>query len=260
MRFLKTLTLNRRAIYDDRLAIDTLNGVVMNTPTNLLVPKGLGDNASPPGGFYDPYNQRPVSPTEGMIRYNTSTEQFEGYQAGSWRQFQFKESSKIKQQPLGQIDGYSYFYGPLDPDFYDPTLVTSSNPLVDFDGQNVLVFVENVFQIFNTNYVVTHNPTAGVTTTADSNVGSTTLTFASTDSIPSGSVVTGSPYLQAGTTCTVISDTQVTLSLPVSGGNILTGHAITFTAATGYYLNFTSDAVYFSLIGKPITVLLGFDK
>lgn len=260
MRFLKTLTLNRRAIYDDRLAIDTLDGVVMNTPTNLLLPKGIGDNAYPPGGVLDPYNQRPTTPTEGMIRYNTTTEQFEGFQGGSWRQFQFKESSKVKQQPLGQIDGYSYFYGPLDPDFYDPTNVTNSNSTVTYGGQNILVFVENVFQIFNTNYTVDHNPTAGLVTSADSNVGSTTLTFVSTDAIPSGSVVTGSPYLQVGTTCTVISDTQVTLSLPVAGGNILSGHAITFTAEPGYYLNFTSDAVYFSLIGKPITVLLGFDK
>lgn len=248
MRFLKTLTLNRRAIYDDRLAITTLDSIVMNTPKNLLIPKGEESN-------------RPASPTEGMIRYNTDTNQFEGYQAGSWRQFQFKESAKIKQQTnLGPIDGFSYFYGPLDPTFYDPTSVTNSNSSVSFGGQNILVFVENVFQIFNTNYVVTLDPTAGLLTSAQSNAGSSTLTFVSTDAIPSGSVVTGSPYLQAGTVCTVISDTQVTLSLPVSGGNIVSGQAITFTAATGYYLNFTSDPVYFSLIGKPITVLLGFDR
>ena len=58
MRFLKTLTLNRRAIYDDRLAINTLDAIVMNTPKNLLIPKGVESN-------------RPGSPVNGMIRYNT---------------------------------------------------------------------------------------------------------------------------------------------------------------------------------------------
>ena len=77
MRFLKTLTLNRRAIYDDRLAINTANEIVMNTPTNLLVPKG--NNAA-----------LPASPVDGMIRYNTETGQFQGRQAGAWRDFRFK--------------------------------------------------------------------------------------------------------------------------------------------------------------------------
>ena len=234
-------------IYDDRLAVTTIDSIVMNTPKNLLIPKGVESN-------------RPGSPTNGMIRYNTDSDEFEGYQAGVWRSFKFKEASKIRLQNLGGIDGYSYFYGPLDSTFYNPDNVSSNNPGINYDGQNVLVFIENVFQIFNTNYVVTHNPTAGILTNAQSNAGSTTLTFASTALIPANSVVTGSAYLQAGTTCTVTSSTQVTLSLPLSGGNIVNGTPITFTAPAGYYLNFTSDPVYASMIGKQITVLLGFDK
>jgi len=66
--------------------------------------------------------------------------------------------------------------------------------------------------------------------------------------------------LLPNTTATVTNVTTVTLNNPVTGGNILTGHAITFTAPTGYYLNFTSDPEYLSMIGKPITVLIGFDK
>ena len=250
MRFLKRQTINRRQLKSTTVYSDVADANVYINPRNsgsMVLPSGTDA-------------QVPASPVNGMMRYNVDHEQVQVYQGGTWRSLQFKESSKIKQQPLGQIDGYSYFYGPLDPTFYDPISVTNSDPSVTFGGQNILVFVENVFQIFDTNYIVTSNPTAGLVTSAQSNAGSTTLTFVSTDTIPSGSVVTGSPYLQAGTTCTVISDTEVTLSLPVSGGNILSGHAITFTADPGYYLNFTSDAVYFSLIGKPITVLLGFDK
>lgn len=244
MRFLKTQSINPRVIYDDRLAVDTLDAVVMNTPMNLLIPKGAVAN-------------RPISPTNGMIRYNTDSNQFEGYQAGSWRSFSFKEASTITLQSLGNIDGYSYFYGPLN-SAYNPLLVDSTNST--YGGQSILVFIENVFQIFNTNYIVTQNPTAGVVTSAIANTGTTTLSFASTATIPTNSVVTGSPYLQANTIATVTNGTTVTLSKTVLGGNIPSGTAITFTATAGYYLNFTSDPVYASLIGKPINVLLGFDK
>jgi len=252
MRFLKTLTLNRRAIYDSRVALDTSNNFTLADSTVMTLPKSTGTI---------------TSPISGNIRYNTGTDEVEVYQGSSatWRAIKFKEASKIIQQSLGQLDGYSYFYGPLN-SMYDPTNISSNVPPTggqgagQFGGQNILVFIENVFQIYNTNYVVDQNPTAGLVTTADSNAGATTLTFASTAAIPNGSTVTGSPYLLPNTTATVTNGTTVTLNNPVTGGNILTGHAITFTAPTGYYLNFTSDPEYLSMIGKPITVLIGFDK
>lgn len=252
MRFLKTLTLNRRAIYDSRVALDTSNNFTLADSTVMTLPKSTGTI---------------TSPIAGNVRYNTGTDEVEVFQGSSatWRAIKYKEASKIIQQTLSQLDGYSYFYGPLN-SIYDPTNISSNvpssggAPVGQFGGQNILVFIENVFQIYNTNYVVDQNPTAGVVTTVDSNAGATTLTFASTASIPSGSTVTGSPYLLANTTATVTDEFTVTLNNPVTGGNILAGHAITFTATPGYYLNFTSDPDYLSMIGKPITVLLGFDK
>ena len=244
MRYLRQQVLNRRSPSDQRLYVDVTDAVVMNTPTSLLLPKGAESD-------------KPSSPTNGMIRYNTTSNELEVYQGSKWRALQFKESSKIIQETLGNIDGYSYFYGPLD-DSYDPTNVSSNNN--NFGGQNILVFVENVFQIFNTNYVVTQNPTAGVITTAQANAGTNTLTLTSTATIPTGSIATGSPYLQANTVATVTNGTTVTLSKNISGGNIPNGTAITFTAPTGYYLDFTSDVDYAGLVGKPITVLHGFDK
>lgn len=253
MRFLKTLTLNRRAIYDSRVALNTDNTFTVADSTAMVLPTSSSSLST--------------VQTEGMIRYNSSTHEVEVYQGSTatWRTLRFKEATKIVQQSLGDIDGYSYFYGPLN-SVYDPTNISSNVPgsggqsAGQFGGQNILVLIENVFQIYNTNYVITANPTAGLTTTADSNAGSTTLTFASTETIPTGSTVTGSPYLPANTIATVTDEFTVTLNNPVTGGNILTGHAITFTAPTGYYLNFTSDPDYLSMIGKPITVLLGFDK
>jgi hypothetical protein len=244
MRFLKTLTLNRRAIYDSRVALNTDNTFTVADSNAMVLPKSNGSLAA--------------VQTDGMIRYNTTTDEVEVYSGvtATWRTLRYKESTKIIQQSLGPIDGYSYYYGPLNA-AYDPTKVSSEND--NFNGQNIFVFIENVFQIYNTNYVITQNPTAGISTNADSNNGATTLSFADTSTIPSGSIVTGSPYLQSGTVATVVDGTTVSLSLPVSGGNILAGTPITFNA-TGYYLNFTSDPNYASMITKPITVLHGFDR
>lgn len=252
MRFLKTLTLNRRAIYDSRVALDTSDNFTLADSTVMTLPKSSSSI---------------TSPVAGNVRYNTVTDEVEVYQGSSatWRAIRFKESTRIIQQSLGTIDGYSYFYGPLN-SVYDPTNISSNVPGSggqangQFGGQNILVLIENVLQVYNTNYVVDHNPTAGLVTTADSNAGATTLTFTSTATIPSGSTVTGSPYLPPNTIATVTNSTTVTLSNPVTGGNILTGHAITFTATPGYYLNFTSDPNYVGTIGLPITVLHGFDR
>ena len=253
MRYLRQQVLNRRAPSDQRLYVDMTDSVVMNTSNNALMPRGTT-------------SQRPVAPVNGMVRYNTTTEEVEVYQGSSskWRAIKYKEISPIVQQSLGVIDGLTYFYGPLN-SMYDPTNLSSNVPtsggiaVGEYKGQNILVFVENVFQIYNTNYTITHNPTATLTTTVQADNGTTILTFASTATIPSGSVVSG-PHIQPGTTATVISDTEVSLLLPIDGGNIVIGSSITFTATPGYYLNFTSDTEYLGLVTKPITVLLGFDQ
>jgi len=244
MRYLRQQVLNRRAPYDQRFYVDMTDSIVMNTSNNMLIPKGTT-------------SQRPVSPVNGMVRYNTTTNQLEAYQVNTWRAISFKESTKIIQQTLGPIDGYSYFYGPLN-SAYDPTNVSSNTD--NFGGQNILVFVGNVFQIWNTNYSITQNPSAVVATSTVTTSGATTLTFASTAAIPTGSIVSGSSRFQSNTTATVTNGTTVTLDKATTGGTIASGTSITFTSLTGYYLNFTSDAQYSGLPGQTITVLHGFDR
>jgi len=253
MRYLRQQVLNRRAPYDQRLFVDMTDSIVMNSTNNLLVPKGDGST------------NRPVAPVNGMVRYNTTLNEFEVYQSSNWRSISFKESTKIIQQTLGPIDGYSYFYGKLD-DAYSPTNISSNLPgsggaaVGQFGGQNLLVFVGNVFQIFTTNYTITQNPTATVNLSAQANSGATTLTFASTATIPTGSIVSGSARFQANTTATVTNGTTVTLDKATTGGDITSTTPITFTSPVGYYLNFTSDAQYSGIVGQTITVLHGFDR
>lgn len=154
MRFLKTLSLNRRTVYDDRLAVETDNAVVMRTSNNLLMPKG---------GTLD----RPLSPTVGMIRYNTSTDEVEVYQgtggSATWRSLRFKESLEIVQQAIGLGDGIEDTFGPLDP---QPPAVVANG--ATWSGANLIVVVGNVFQVWNTNYLIkdgaTLNTEKGVST------------------------------------------------------------------------------------------------
>ena len=170
MRFLKTLTLNRRAIYDDRLAITTLDSIVMNTPKNLLIPKGVESN-------------RPGSPSNGMIRYNTDTNQFEGYQDGAWRQFRFKEPTEITQQNLGAGNDDEVYFGPISPN--PGTYLTTESGMTWNPTQmakNMLVVVENVLQISGTNYTVVQNPSIGAevyspVTSVSATTGATVLYF-----------------------------------------------------------------------------------
>jgi hypothetical protein len=290
MRFLKTLTLNPRAIYDDRLAITTIDSIVMNTPKNLLIPKGVESN-------------RPGTPINGMIRYNTDTDQFEGYQAGAWRRFRFKESSAITQQNLGAGNGAEVYFGPLNP--APPATVQSGGT---WGGQNVLVIVENVLQLNTTNYTVVQNPTLGaeayspvtsvafssgatvlffntalVATGASGATGTVTLTFSTRAyapfSVGSTIVVTGftpTGYngtftVSACTTSSVSYTNSTTATMTVAGqiasttavypsanftGAIITGPASlqASTAITSFTTDPDTDAlVSASFIGKPTT-------
>lgn len=150
MRFLKTQSINRRMIFDDRIAVTTIDSIVMNTPKNLLIPKGVESN-------------RPGSPTNGMIRYNTDTNQFEGYQSGAWRQFRFKEPTKLTVQYLGVGDDSNKDFGPLTPDPYTyyGTIESGTTWNADQMAQNLLVINETVWQIGGSSYdfTVVQKPT-----------------------------------------------------------------------------------------------------
>ena len=85
-----------------------------------------------------------TSPANGMVRYNSSTNQLEAYQNSAWRNVRFKEATTITQQSAGTGDGTETKFGPLSP--------------IPTAAQNVLVLVENVMQIATTNYTLVQNP------------------------------------------------------------------------------------------------------
>jgi len=140
MRLLKAQNTNLRSIYGKGVKYDINDQVIVDSENVMLIPKGT-------------QAQRPNSPTNGHMRYNTDDDQFEVYQNGAWRELRFKEPNQdpgIHQQNLGNGDAVETVFGPLDST--DPDFPVPAAP------QNILVFVENVFQISITNYDIVQNP------------------------------------------------------------------------------------------------------
>ena len=261
MRYLRQQILNRRSPSDFRVKVDMTNSIVMDTTNNMLLPKGNGST------------DRPVAPVNGMIRYNTTTNQVEAYQATAWRSVRFKESSGITQQTLGPGNDAERHFGPLNP--APPSLVESGS---SYGAQNILVFVENVPQIPNTNFVLIQNPclttgtiisftasTKTITSNNTSIINFTTLSFYAGQTI----VITGTGSNNG--TFTIVTVTASTIVVAESLNNEAQGNTITIAAKSsltnaqyvaGYYIKFNAAVPAAGTGGAPVyvTALHGFDR
>ena len=134
MRFLKAQTTSRGVNADTKgVNVDSLGLIDMNTTGAMTIPKGS-------------QAQRPFVPGEGMLSYNNDVSNFEVYQNGAWKPIRFKEPITIVQQNLGNGDGTETVFGPLNSgDSFYPVPISQNN---------VLVTIENVFQLATTNYTV----------------------------------------------------------------------------------------------------------
>jgi hypothetical protein len=197
MRFLRNINLNPKAPHDQRLVITKGDEVQFNTQYSLKLPSG-------------DTSQRAASPTAGMMRLNTDTNQVEVYQSNSWRSLRYKESGAITLQNLGNGDGISTLYGPLSP---APPAITQSG--YTWTGANLMIYVENVFQIYNANYLIAQNPTVSDTVSVLANSGATSLTLDSVADIIIGSVITTTA--PTTTVSTTVNATSATATY-VSGG------------------------------------------
>ena len=138
MKFLKKLQLAKKNLTDDRIAVDANSLVYFESTNAMKLP--IGTTNQQPGQSENTV----TSPANGMVRYNSSTNQLEAYQNSAWRNVRFKEATAITQQTAGTGDGAETKFGPLSP--------------VPTAAQNVLVLVENVMQVATTNYTLVQNP------------------------------------------------------------------------------------------------------
>ena len=222
MRFLKTLTLNPRALYDSRVALDTGDNFTIADSTMMTLPKSSSSI---------------TSPVTGMIRYNTSTNEVEIYQGPSatWRAIRYKEPAQITQQNLGAGNGTEVYFGPISP---SPASYSSTASGMTWNvaqmAKNMLVVVENVLQLSGTNYTVEQNPTIGAETSSpvtsvSAASGETTLYF------NTALVATGASG--NGTTVTLTFSTRAAAPFSVGSSIVVTG----FTPS-GYNGTFTVTA------------------
>lgn len=151
MKFLKKSQLNFRNVKDQSVSVETDGRVTMDGKLSLLIPKGgTGD--------------RPSSAVEGMLRYNSDTNEFEAYQGDSgtsdatWRKIKFKEPSTISFQSFENHSGGDMF-GPLTVNPFDFVVEGTADPLTELQvAQRLLVIVENVIQVANVNYEILKDP------------------------------------------------------------------------------------------------------
>ena len=266
MRLIKAQTTNLRSITGKGIQYDINDQVIIDSNNVLRIPKGTTA-------------QRPSSPTEGHIRYNTDTNEFEGYQNGAYRKFRYKEPNSVGiiQQNLGSGDAVETIFGPLasgDSDYPAPAA-----------AQNVLVFVENVFQISGTNYSLVQNPGASNTISSIVSVGTSTVIETATNHgyttdnllYVSGAESTIDDAVEnlntddssspgSHTILSIPALNRIEVAVDTAGGNTanyIPNSGTIFKAGTstgpyldGYYLQFTSAPD----LDKAITVLHNFDK
>jgi hypothetical protein len=165
MKFLKQSQLNYRNLKDQGVAV-VIDGpvvgdsrIVLDNTNSLQLPSG--STAERPQGGQLGIN--------GLIRYNESTEELEVRSAGVWKRLAYKEPGNIEVQigPItggvewngnsldGGVTGEMYF-GPLHYSDVDGqgSLYPAKNSIDATKPQNILVFVENVPQLPNENYVL----------------------------------------------------------------------------------------------------------
>ena len=267
MRLIKAQNTNLRNIYGKGVKYDVNDQVILDSTNTVLVPSGTTA-------------QRPSSPVNGHLRYNTTDARFEIYENNKWDGLKVAAPSTaapILQQNLGSGDAVETIFGPLDSgDTFYP---------VPAAAQNVLVFVENVFQISGTNYTLVQNPGARNTITSIVSIGATTVIetatahgFTTDDLIYVSGVEStiddavenlntdDSSSPGSHTITSIPSTTRIEIAVDTAGGNLAnyvsgTGFILKSGTSTGpylpgYYLQFTSAPD----LDKPITVLHNFDK
>ena len=270
MRLLKAQNTNLRNIYGNGIKYDINGQVILASSNSILVPKGTTA-------------ERPTNPTNGQLRYNTDDDRFEFVEGGTWygvRVAAPSTTAPITQQTLGLGDQVETIFGPLDSGDLDYPV-----PLA---AQNIFVFVENVFQIANTNYTLVQNPGGPfIISSIDSIDGVTgypTITTSSAHGLTTGDLVAisgvetdpddnlellnvGDDSTSPGSAqVTVINATQLEVEIDVTGGvigNYKASSGKVYKAGTvtgpylpGWYIEFASAVD----LGKPVTVLHNFDK
>jgi hypothetical protein len=153
MKYLKTKNISKFSINDRSLiaypdGVGPGNRVVVNAKGGIMLPKGTTAQRPQLSSVRQPTD------ANGTIRYNTTTSSIEAYVGGAWEVVRAPGASTIAKQTLGPGDDIETVFGPLN---------TSFLAVYSASDDNILVLVENVFQISVTNYTVEQSVSGNLT-------------------------------------------------------------------------------------------------
>lgn len=149
MKFLKQKNISKFSITDQTLFTNQYGRAVMGLSGGLRLPQGT--TAQRPQTTNDVrYPGSAGEFADGTIRYNTTTDSLEALIKGIWEVVRAPGAQTIKKQTLGPGDGVLEIFGPL----LEIPIVPQIGSNFDY---NIMVFVENVFQISVDNYDVIFN-------------------------------------------------------------------------------------------------------
>lgn len=144
MKFLKQQNTNKFNPTDQRLFLNQYGRAVMGLTGGLRLPQGTTSQRPQTTGVRYPGDSSEYA--DGTIRYNTTTNSLEALIAGVWEVVRAPGSVAITKQTLGPGDAVSTDFGPL--------------VEVPASANNIIVLVENVMQISDTNYTLISGNTA----------------------------------------------------------------------------------------------------
>lgn len=239
MKFYRRQSITDSAPMDNKWAVDTNNQIITDTKVGMQVPRGDA-------------NDRSLTPENGSLRYNTQLGtggELEVFINGTWEIIKTNRQQVLTRQTFTSSNYLNTIFGPL---AYG---IDPSRP------EGVAVYVENVYQIPETNYTLKLS-TPGLPLTTSTIV--TQNTYFGETVVHLNSVADFNPGLSlAGTNLenNVIVETDTTNStitiFPGALGNIPAGSPAIAIYSSGTYVQFTPDAV--PAPSKPITTILGLD-
>jgi hypothetical protein len=265
MKFLKTKNISKFSVSDRTFIVNPYGRITTNSTNSLQIPVGTNE-------------EKPQTSLlrEGMMRMNTGalgvnvgTAQFEIYQAGAWRPVKFKVPSQVTYStPVTANDIETLFY--IDPQ--PPLTIEDGNA---WTGAQLMVYVENVFQLYNQNFVVVENPcnVQGNNISivfATKTISSTGINFV-TSGFHAGQTITlsGSAASNDGA-YTVASVTTSTIVVNEVINNESVGATITIIGKSsitnavypvGKYIRFFDPVPSVGVYGTiAVTIISGFDK
>lgn len=238
MKFYKRENLSTINPMDNALAVEDDGRIVTNTSASLQLPSGSTA-------------KRPTVLKNGEIRFNTTlgTGEIEAYINGKWQIIKTNRQQNITQQTFTNSNYINTIFGPFQ---YD---VDITKP------QNVMVYIDNVYQIPTTNYTLVKSTVAQPVTTTTLvtqtvSFGGTLVHLESIVDFNPGNLIDGTNL--TGNTIVSVDTTGSTITIsPGALGNISPGGLAVSFFQTGTYVVFAPDTI--PAPSKPITVLLGFD-